>query len=235
MIEEPVLVHQEVAVFVVPDEFNRNAPDVRKAAPQADTGLVLIQYLCERLGIPDLAGLDVLDYGCGVRFTDTILNRNVALKSYVGIDVYREMVDWLIANVTDPRLTYFHMNSRNPMYNPGGEQLGPDTRLPLGDRLFDVICMFSGITHQLPEDSQAIFSMLRRYVRPRGHLFFSVCLEEGDFEYRETDPNSPTGLSVYSQPFLMRLLTQAGWHVLSVVPRNPRGLPILASLLCAPA
>jgi SAM-dependent methyltransferase len=223
------------SMFVVPDKFNRNAANVVAMGPPADTGLWLIKYMCERIEIPDLAGLDVLDFGCGVRFADSIVNRVVPLKSYIGIDVYQEMIDFLSSNVTDSRLSFFHLNARNPTYNKDGVPLERDTTRPIGDRLFDVICMFSVITHQLPEDAGAIFAILRRYVKAHGRLFFSASVEEGDFGYRENVPESPTALSIYSPDLLRELLETSGWRILSIAPRNLRGLPILHSLLCAPA
>jgi SAM-dependent methyltransferase len=222
-------------MFAVPEKFNRNAPDVVALGPPADVGFKLIEYMCERLEIPDLAGRDVLDFGCGVRFTDTIMNRNVPLRTYVGLEVDKEIVDFLSANATDPRLTFLHFDASNPLYNKGGVPLAPETSLPIGNRTFDVICMFSVITHQLPEDAGSIFAILRRYTRQQGRLFFSACLEEGDFAYREHNPNIPTALSIYTPESLTRLVETAGWKILSVVPRNPRGLPILDSFLCGPS
>jgi hypothetical protein len=43
--------------------------------------------MCQRIGIGSLAGLNVLDFGCGSRVAEAIINRNVPLKSYAGIVV----------------------------------------------------------------------------------------------------------------------------------------------------
>src|SRR6478752_2575907 len=154
--------------LVVPRHFKRNAPQVRAMAPSADTGLWLLQYMAERIGIPDFAGLDILDFGCGSRFAEAITTHDIPLRSYVGIDVYKEMIEFLTQNVNDDRLSFHHVNARNPKYNKSGDPLTPETILPVGDRRFDVICMFSVITHQLPHDAQAIFAILRRYVKQSG-------------------------------------------------------------------
>jgi len=221
--------------LIVPRQFKRNSPDVLAQAPSADTGLWLLEYMCERIGIPNLAGLDVLDFGCGSRFTEAILSHDIPLRSYVGIDVYKEMIDFLAQNVSDDRLSFHHINARNLRYNKKGVPLIPETALPVGDRTFDVVCMFSVITHQLPQDARSIFAMLRRHVKESGHLFFSAWLDEGDFGYREDDPDQPTAYSVYSRDFLTELVESEGWRVVSVVPKNPRDLPILDSFLCVPA
>jgi len=221
-------------VFVVPEKFNRNNPAVRAMGPPAETGLRLLEYMCQRIGISSLAGLEMLDLGCGCRFADAIINRNVPLKSYVGIDVYKEMIDFLAEHAKDPRLEFFHINARNPAYNKGGVPLSVDTVLPIHDRKFDIVCMYSVITHQLPNDAGALFKILRRHVREDGHLFFSAAVEEGNFGYREQFPDAPTGLSVYSLDLLTQLLDAAHWRVLSFAKRVPGGLPNQETILCAP-
>jgi SAM-dependent methyltransferase len=222
--------------FVVPPEFLRNAPDVIAMGPPADVALSLLDYMCRRLGLSSLEGKDVLDFGCGTRFADAIMNRDVPLRSYVGIDVNASMVDFLAGNADDPRLEFHLLHARNPLYNPGGVPMTVDWALPVGGRTFDVICMFSVITHQLPEDARTIFSVLRRYIRDDGRLFFSVCLEDtSGLDYCEGDAARPTLYSGYSSAFLGRLLAETGWRVESCVGPDPEGLPILDSLVCAPA
>ena len=116
-----------------------------------------------------------------------------------------------------------------------GKPLRPDLNLPVGDPTFDVVCMFSVITHQVSEDARSIFAILRRYVKEGGHLFFSAWLDEGDFGYREDDPDQPTAYSVCSVNLLTELLEAERWRIVSLVPRNARDLPILDSFLCVPA
>jgi SAM-dependent methyltransferase len=221
-------------VLVVPEKFNRNNPAVRAMGPPAETGLRLLEYMCQRIGISSLAGLDVLDFGCGSRFADAIVTRNVALKSYVGIDVYKEMIDFLAEHAKDPRLEFFHINAQNLAYNKEGVPLSADTVLPIGDRKFDIVCMYSVITHQIPDDAAVIFRLLRKQVKNDGRLFFSAAIEAGDFGYRERFPENPTGLSVYSIDLITQLIEAAGWRMLSFAPRVPGGLPNQETILCAP-
>jgi SAM-dependent methyltransferase len=181
-----------------------------------------------------LGQCDVLDFGCGSRFADAIINLQLPVKSYVGIDVDKEMIDFLLANVEDPRVSFFHWNARNPFYNPSGIPLNPDSALPIGDHQFDVICMFSVITHQLPADAEAIFGLLRRHIRVGGRLFFSANIETMDLEYREMAPESPAALSVYSIDLLRSITQRTGWHIASIEGKSPGNVPILDSLLCVP-
>lgn len=221
-------------MLVIPEKFNRNNPAIRAMAPPAETGLRLINYMCERIGISSLAELDVLDFGCGSRFADAIVNRNIQLNSYIGIDVYKEMIDFLTEHVDDSRLCFLHIDAHNLQYNPGGVPLTESTVLPVGERKFDVLCMYSVITHQLPHDAAIIFKLLRRHVKQDGHLFFSAAVEEGDFGYREQFPDAPTALSVYSLNLISQLLHAAHWRVLSFAKRVPGGLPNQETILCAP-
>jgi hypothetical protein len=53
---------------IIPDKLHRNAPDVHACGPE-NTGSILMKLVVERLGLRDLSESDVLDVGCGVRFT----------------------------------------------------------------------------------------------------------------------------------------------------------------------
>ncbi len=221
-------------MLIVPSKFNRNAPNVRAQGSPTETGAWLIGYMCERLGIPDLGGCDVLDFGCGTRFAEAILNRGLPVGHYLGIDVYREMIDFLTTAVDDPRLSFRHLDARNPLYNPTGAPMTVETLLPLEARRFDIICLFSVITHQVPEDADTLFALLRGAVKPTGRLFFSASLGDDGQDYRERDPDRPGLLAIYGRPFLTRMLASNGWAIESHVAPNPRGLPILDSFVCAP-
>ena len=61
--------------------FNLNAPDISQFAPEV-TGRTLLSDMCARLGWSSLAGKRLLDFGCGVRFARTIVNR--IWKRYLG-------------------------------------------------------------------------------------------------------------------------------------------------------
>ncbi len=63
------------------------------------------------MGRPDLGGRDLLDVGCGVRFTQTLINRSLAFRSYAGIEVSLPIVQWLKENVEsrDERFRFFSL------------------------------------------------------------------------------------------------------------------------------
>jgi SAM-dependent methyltransferase len=219
----------------IPERFNKNAAEVRAMGSPADTGARLIQYMCQRLGVQDLQGDDTLDFGCGCRFADAIINKKLPVKSYTGIDVDREMIEFIRAHAQDSRLRFFHWDAYNPHYNPGGFHLSPNTQLPTADQTFDLICMFSVITHQSPNDTEALFSIFRTCIRPTGRMFFSADLQDMEEDYKEMLPEQPTGHSAYSLRALMGIAQRTGWRVLTVEGKSPLGHPIADSILCAPA
>jgi SAM-dependent methyltransferase len=181
----------------------RNAPDVLALGPPADVGLDLIRYMCERIGVADLSGLEVLDFGCGTRFTDSILNRGVTLRSYTGIENEAAVVDFLNANVRDPRLSFYHLDARNPANNPNGSPLTVAHAPSRGKQAvrchLHVLCDHTSD----PEVAQAIFQILRRHIKRTGQLFFSVTPENVE-GYVEVFPDRPTATAFIRVLFCSR-------------------------------
>ena len=162
--------------LVVPPALHRNAiPDGIAAL---DSAVWLIEHMCGQVGASDLGHLDVLDVGCGVRFTQAIVNRKVPIGHYVGVDVSREVIDFLQAEVSDPRLEYFHLDAHNARYNPTGRPLAELTVPEIEGRRFDLICLFSVFTHLAPSDYAAMLRLLRPLVSDDGSLFYTVFISE---------------------------------------------------------
>jgi SAM-dependent methyltransferase len=219
--------------FVVPERFNRNSPTVTALMTPEQSGSWLLARLRERLGVASLADLHLLDFGCGVRFAQAIINCRIPIGSYTGVDCDPAMIEFLRGATPSRRFRYHLFDVRNPMYNPGGVPLSPDTVLPVCRDDYDVVTMFSVITHQTPEDSAAIFSILRRHTAPRGRLFFTCFLDPGIVDYEDCSPERNVGRCVYAPGFLRALVEQAGWTVLDVAPAEP---PLIGdSFLLAPA
>lgn len=208
----------------MPDHFRRNSPNVLKLMPPHEAGVVLLEKMRVRLGLPSYRRVRLLDYGCGTRFTQAIIRGGIDIRSYTGVDVYAEMMEFLQANVHDRRFHHVVDDAFHPLYRPDGVPLGPDSRLPLAEHSFDVISMFSVITHQYPHDSSAIFTLLRRYVRPDGRLFFSCFLDDTIDQFEDRSPGKDGGYCVYHPDFLVPLVEACGW---AEVDRRPSEGPIL--------
>lgn len=223
------------AMLEVPEWLNRNAGNVRKMGDPADSGLLLINYMCERIGIENLASQEVLDLGCGVRFTQSFINRSAPIGTYTGLEVDEKIIEFLRQNVNDSRFAYHHVDILNPLYNPLGKPLEADGPSPLGTRQFDIACMFSVITHQQPDGAASIFRFLRRHLKGTGHMFFSALIRESGEGYKELDPEQPGLKSSYSLAFMTELLEAAEFSIASVVDPRPNNVPIMTSFLCHPA
>ena len=221
-------------MLIVPSELNRNAKDVQEMASPAETGRMLISYMCKRIGIDSLAGLDVLDLGCGVRFTEALLNLELPIGSYTGLDVSEPVIDFLKANVSDARFRYHRVNASNDRYNPMGDRNRPYAPSPVGGRMFHIACMFSVITHQNPDEAVDTFTFLRRHVLVNGHLFFSAFIHDDRQGYRELAREQPGHKSSYSLSLMTDTLVRTGWSVVSVVDPVPDGVPIMTSFVCRP-
>ncbi len=220
-------------ILQVPDRFNRNSSKVSDLLAPEESGRWLLQQMQQRLGIADYAGVALLDFGCGVRFSQAILNLGLPIGRYAGVDCFGEMIDFLKANVHDVRFSYELLNARHPLYNPDGEPLTTETRLPLPEQAFDVISMFSVITHQDPPDAEAILTMLRRYVRPAGQLFLTCFLDPALASFEDRSPDRNGGYCVYEPSFLEALLHRSGWQPFA---RYPGGHPLIAdSFACRPS
>lgn len=205
-------------MLVVPGEFNRNSPTVASLMTPEQSGLWLLERVRRQIGFESYADQKVLDFGCGVRFTQAIINIDLPFGRYVGVDICRPMIEFLRENVRDPRFDYYFIDARHPMYNPEGTPLTPDSNLPVGERDFDLICMFSVITHQYPDDSRNIFSMLRRHVGADGHLFFTCFLDETLDTFEDRSPQRNGGICFYHPEFLNELVESCGWQQVGRAP-----------------
>lgn len=170
--------------IVVPSELCRNA--IQDPVAVVDAAVAMIAHTAGRIGVGDLGDLDVLDFGCGVRFTQAFVNRGVPVRHYVGVDVSHEVIGFLRSNVSDPRFEFFHLDAHNELYNPTGQPLSELTVPEIEGRQFDLICLYSVFTHLAPSDYAAMLRLLRRFVKPGGRLFYTLFINErtdGGFGY----------------------------------------------------
>ena len=84
------------ARLTIPPGFVRNHPSVSAVMEADAAGEYLLRAMEEKTGIP-LVDADILDVGCESRFASAIINNSIAVGSYTGIDVFKEMVDYLAA------------------------------------------------------------------------------------------------------------------------------------------
>jgi len=204
----------------VPEHFNRNAPRVQQAGAET-TGAIIMQLVCDKLRLNDLSQAEVLDVGCGVRFAQAIINRDIPIKSYTGIDVNESLIQFLQENIDDPRFHFYHWDVHNAMYNPDADtNLVQDSTLPVTGK-FDLIWLFSVFTHLNPSDSKNLLHILRRYIKDNGFLFFTAFLDNNIDTFEDRIPDSPLLNAYYNESFMRQLLLSSGWQVQSVHERDP--------------
>lgn len=231
----------------------------RNEKKSIETAVILINLMCRELGLTDLGEVSLLDMGCGTKFTQAILEYDLPLKQYTGIDVYKEMVEFLNSSVDDARFSFHHMNIHNEMYNPAGEYLTDTTELAVPPESFDVVSLFSVFTHLAPHDYVNMLKVLRRYIKPSGKLIFSLFVNErsttglglmdgmyseleaqgGDLSSLDDPPDfydahkdESLRWAVYSREFALKLIEGTGWAVESLNPPQER---IQHYFICRPA
>lgn len=161
----------------VPRSIRRGGKLEDVEAAVSDT-LKIIDLVCRKLGLSNLGNSRVLDVGCGWRMAKTLLEHDLPIARYVGVDVFAEMIEFLQANVTDERFSFHPLNAHNELYNPDGIPLTEFTDLSLPEESFDVIWLFSVFTHLAPHDYTALLKLLRPYIHPDGKLLFSLFVNE---------------------------------------------------------
>lgn len=126
----------------------------------------------------DLPVASVLDVGCGVKFSQAIATYDIAIGSYVGIDIDPEMIDFLAKTVDDQRFSFASYDSENELYNPAGTKLSEYESLPTLRTDFDLICGFSLFTHLDDDDFGAMLKLMARHGQPGTRLYFSCFINE---------------------------------------------------------
>ena len=177
------------------------------------SGLTNLHYI-DSIISGSLGDKDILDFGCGVKFTQAIIQFDIDIKSYTGIDVYQLMINYLNNTVSDSRFTYYSVDFHNDMYRPQGKKMTPDDRLPLGRQKFDLITLQSVITHCNPDDSFAVLSILKRYLRKKGELFLTVRIDDDqDVGFRDADPEHPMLFATYRKETIERIILESGYRI----------------------
>lgn len=197
--------------IIIPDKYNRNHPAFFKIGYE-ETGVTLINLVIQVLSLTNLEASDILDVGCGVRFTQAIINCNIPIKSYTGVDIDENMINYLKSNIDDKRFKFEYWHVYNEMYNPEGRKITKETLLPVRGK-FDVIWLFSVFTHMNPPDADALLGILRSYIQPNGYLFFSAFIDNHIRDFQDKVENKPLLNAYYNESFMRQLIEQNSWRV----------------------
>ncbi len=221
----------------VPEKYQRGPRQTEDLA--VSSAVEMLGRVAGLVGAEDLADVSMLDVGCGVKFSQAVLNRNVAMGRYVGIDVSPRIIEFLASAVTDARMAYRHFDARNERYNPRGTPMAELTELPLDGEQFDVICLFSVFTHLDPADYVAMLRLLRPHIAPTGRLLYSIFLDEPTEgghglrdglasgpvpkteTYRDLNPARPLYKALYARQHAIDLTAGTGWAIERIEDPTP--------------
>jgi SAM-dependent methyltransferase len=243
----------------VPELLRRGAE--RREDATMDEAEWLIDHMCMHLGLANLGESEVLDFGCGVKFTQALINRSLPIRRYVGVDVEPDVINYLEAHVDDPRFEYHHLDAHNELYNPDGVPLSAEMAMSIEGQAFDVICLFSVFTHLAPHDYRAMLQLLHRFAKPTARLFYTLFINELTDNGRglvdslaskagaaltspvvepddspvpdfvDMNPSDPLRWAVYSRQYALALVDGTGWHVESV---SPPDIHLQHHIVCRP-
>lgn len=233
----------------VPKHLQRSRTKDEQNAQRS--AMELIGVLAREMSLPDLAGVSVLDVGCGVKFSQALINNELPIGSYTGIDVYRPVIDYLSSSVSDERFRYHHVDFFNARYNPSGEAMTAESRLPVSGETFDLICGFSLFTHLDPTDFSVMLELMARHAHPETRLVFTAFLDEhtsgghgvvdeyskatgsdvstGE-SFRDFFPNDVLRVALYSPLFVRELVDASPWTLISVKEPTPYAQHLLTLL-----
>ncbi|MEO1039211.1 MAG: class I SAM-dependent methyltransferase [Pseudomonadota bacterium] len=214
----------------VPLKFRRGSLRENEAASVA-SGVKLVEMV---QSIRPVDGASILDFGCGVKLAQALVEMNSPQTLYVGLDVYREMVEFLQDALShDARYRFVTVNFHNQMYNRDGEDMAFGDTMPIEKRDFDLMTMFSVITHMEPDDTRATLRRLRTHAGTDAHLIFSAFVRDQAQDFIDSDPDRPLLRAFYRREFLDQIIGQSGWSVESF-NRPVAGL-IQHHYICRPA
>lgn len=178
-------------------------------------------HLVQSLGLNPESSL--LDVGSGPgRLAIGILENLGRLRKYRGMDVSEKSIRWGQHYVTPrgPNFQFLHVNAENTRYNPQGEKIGAEFKLPFEGGEFDIICVYSVFSHMLTDDVRAYLEEFRRILRPEGRVCLTAFLEEGvpdvtenPEDYKGKDWTGPLHCVRYNKDFFEGLLDENGLQI----------------------
>jgi len=207
------------------DEIKLDVPaGFRKGVLRGDqkksiaSGLETLRYIAEMLEVRDFKDWDILDYGCGVKFTQAFLQYDLPMKSYYGIDIDKRMISFLKRNVNHPKITHsiveFHNDLYSEIYKDSGGEMTEDFVLPCDPQKYDLIVLQSVLTHFNPHDFEIGLKMLKRYLKPSGKIFFTCILNAGQKEdFKNLNPDRPLLRASYNEQFALGLIKNSGLKI----------------------
>lgn len=225
---------QSAVKWPVPLEF-RKGELRRDERASVDSGRNLLRLMDT---LKPLEQARILDWGCGCKISQAIVEYDISVRQYVGVDIDRPMLDHLIrTNPLPTVLSYLHRDIQNAMYNPDGppmrDVLLAERDLQVG--AFDLVTMFSVITHMSPDDTRTLLTFLRTRVHEDGVLLFTAFVnDEADVNFYDQEPDKPLLRATYRRSYLEHIIEASGWRIQLFALPEPDGLIRQPRFVCHP-
>lgn len=179
-----------------------------------ETGRDLLQLVD---GYHPLKQARMLDWGCGCKFAQAIVEYGVEVGGYTGVDIDLAMIAYLAeTNRARDKLRFIGREIGNAMYNPDGplmaDVLARETEVAPAS--FDVITLFSVFTHLAPADTETLLKFLRTRIAPGGTLVFTAFVDETtELDFYDKEPDKPLLRAHYRKAWLEDLIARCGWRI----------------------
>lgn len=202
-------------------DLNVNARNIAEIGTEK-TGAVLLNLLSEELAIDSWKNVGLLDIGCGVRFTQTLLNNDMEIGRYCGVDVKQDIVDALNAQVGNSNYDFHYWHVYNNLYNKAGEKFSTIQTLPTDVSDMKYACLISVFTHLNGPDSNDMLRILRASLPKGAKILFSIFIDnEIEADYIEVFPKNPSRTVKHRSEAFIKLLSDNNWGVLKFNKARP--------------
>lgn len=201
--------------------LNVNAKSIAEVGTEK-TGLALLKLISEELEISDWSSARFLDVGCGVRFTQTMLNNGIDIGHYCGVDIMQSIIELLNAEVDLPNYEFHHWDVYNNLYNKPGTEMADFKALPGNTQDLQFGCLISVFTHLNKDDSNSLLRILRASMPKGAKILFSAFIED-DFEgdFIEVFPENPSRTVKHKEASFTSLIEQNGWKITKFSKKRP--------------
>lgn len=186
------------------------------------TGLRLLDLIQKELNISDWSQASILDIGCGVRFTQTMLNNDIKIGRYCGIDIKEDIIEALQKSVAVENYEFHYWHVYNNLYNKTGQKLSEIKLLPADVSEYQYSCLISVFTHLNGPDSNDMLRILRASMNTGSKMLFSIFIDnEMDEDFVEVFPQNPSRTVKHRYDAFEKMLDNNGWKVNSYSKARP--------------
>lgn len=193
--------------------LNVNARNIHEIGTEK-TGLRLLELISEEFCIEDWSEIKLLDIGCGVRFTQTILNTSMKIGGYCGIDIKEDIIEALQNEVSADEYEFYYWHVYNNLYNRTGQKLSEINLLPADVSDYNVATLISVFTHLNGPDSNDMLRILRASMKKGSIVLFSIFIDDDIGEdYVEVFPMNPSRTVKHRYSAIETLLRNNGWRI----------------------